>query len=84
MTNRWKLWVGVSALGLATGALPATPVPSPLADQLGIRISGEAWADESGEGDDASADCATEDGEGEEGGSSECESSSGEDGEGEG
>jgi len=89
MTNRWKLWLGASALAMASGALPVAPVLSPMTTgTLGIDLGNSAWAqdsDESGEG--AATDCAaTEDGEGDEGGTTDCppsdESSSGEDGEG--
>ena len=91
MTNRVKLWLGASALALASGALPAAAILSPITiGALSIGLAGEAWAqassDESGEG--AEADCAaTEDGEGDDGGTTECPSSddtssSGEDGEG--
>ncbi|HET6161146.1 MAG TPA: hypothetical protein VFE34_22570 [Dongiaceae bacterium] len=87
MTNRLKLWAGVSALALASGVLPPPPVLSPITDLLGVNLASEALADESGEGEDA--ECTTgEDGEGDEGGTTECpsgdDSSSGEDGEGEG
>ncbi|HEY1385334.1 MAG TPA: hypothetical protein VGF43_17045 [Dongiaceae bacterium] len=89
MTNRVQLWLGASALALASGALPAAPIFSPIAvDVLGIDPPGQAWAqesvDESGEG--TASKCA-DDG-AEEGGSSACagadDTSSGEDGEGEG
>ena len=88
MTNRWKLWLGVSALAMASGALPAAPILSPIATEaLGVDIANEAWAQESGDesGEEATTDCAaTEDGEGEEGGTTKCpdETSSGEEGEG--
>jgi hypothetical protein len=89
MTNRLKLWLGASALALASGALPAAAILSPITvDLFGIDVAEKAWAqesdDESGEG--TASDC-TDDGD-EEGGSSECagtdDTSSGEDGEGEG
>ena len=89
MTNRVKLWLGASALALASGALPAAPILSPIAaGTFGVDLPGQAWSqesnDESGEG--TASEC-TDDG-GEEGGTSDCASSddasSGEDGEGEG
>jgi hypothetical protein len=85
MTNRWKLWVGASALAMASGALPAAPILSPIATAVfGIDLPGDAWAQESGEGEDGTeAECTTESGEGEEGGT-ECPAPSGEEGEGEG
>ena len=84
MTTRWHLWVGASALAMATGVLPAAQIVSPIATAtLGIDLSGQAWAQESGEGEEgAPAECSTESGEGEEGGD-ECAPST-EDGEGEG
>jgi hypothetical protein len=88
MTNRWKLWLGASALAMASGGLPAAPILSPIAaGVLGIDLPGDAWAqesdDESGEGEGAEAECTTESGEGEDGGA-ECPEPSGEEGEGEG
>jgi hypothetical protein len=91
MTNRVKLWLGASALALASGAVPAGAILSPItADLLGIDLAGKAWAQESGDesesGEGTASDC-TDNGD-EEGGSSECpgtdDTSSGEDGEGEG
>ncbi len=88
MTNRWKLWLGASALAIASGALPAAPILSPIADgMLGLDLTNDAAAqesgDESGEGEGAEAECTTETGEGEEGGA-ECPEPTGEEGEGEG
>jgi hypothetical protein len=88
MTSRVKLWLGASALALASGALPAAPILSPITTGLlGIDPAGQAWAQEAGDesGEGAASEC-TDDGD-EEGGSSECPTdgtSSGEDGEGEG
>lgn len=83
MTTRWKLWVGASALAMATGALPATPILSPITTAvLGVDLTNEANAQESGEGEEGTAtECTTE---GEEGGETECAPPSGEEGEGEG
>jgi hypothetical protein len=83
MTTRWKLWVGASALAMATGALPAAPILSPITTAvLGVDLSNEASAQESGEGEEGTAtECTTE---GEEGGETECAPPSGEEGEGEG
>ena len=79
MTNRVKLWLGASALALASGALPAAPFLSPIAaGTFGADLPGQAWAQESGEG--TASEC-TDDGD-EEGGTSDC-AGSGEDGEGE-
>lgn len=84
MTTRWKLWLGASALAMASGALPAAPILSPITTgMLGFDLTNEASADESGEGEGGATECTTESGEGEEGGSAEC-APSGEDGEGEG
>lgn len=85
MTNRWKLWLGASALAMASGALPAAQILSPITSGvLSIDLTNDASAQESGEGEGegAEADCTAE-GEGEEGGATECEPS-GEEGEGEG
>jgi hypothetical protein len=80
MTNRWKLWLGASALAMASGALPATPILSPVTSELlGIDLADDAQAQESGEG----TECTTETGEGEEGGT-ECPEPTSEEGEGEG
>ena len=83
MTTRWKLWVGASALAMATGALPAAPILSPITTAvLGVDLNNEARAQESGEGEEGTAtECTTE---GEEGGETECAPPSGEEGEGEG
>ena len=90
MTNRWKLWLGASALAIASGALPAAPILSPIADGMfGLDLANDAAAQESGEesgegeGEGAEAECTTETGEGEEGGA-ECPEPTGEEGEGEG
>jgi hypothetical protein len=84
MTNRLKLWVGASALALASGVLPASQILSPIAaGMLGIDLAGGAWAQESESGEGEGVDC-IESGEGEEGGSTECDPPSGEEGEGEG
>jgi hypothetical protein len=85
MTTRWRLWVGASALAMATGALPATPILSPITTAvLGIDLTNDASAQESGEGEEgAPTDCTTESGEGEEGSETECAPPS-EEGEGEG
>jgi len=86
MTNRWKLWLGASALAMAGGALPAAPIPSPIATgMLGMDLAGDAQAqesdDESGEGTET--ECTdTESGEGDEDGATECPESTGEEGEG--
>jgi hypothetical protein len=87
MSNRLKLWLGASALALASGALPAAPILSPItAGMLGVDLANEAQAQdsESGEGEGAEAECTTESGEGEEGGATECPEPTGEEGEGEG
>jgi hypothetical protein len=85
MDNRMKLWLGASALALLSGALPAAPVLSPMADLAGISLADDAWAQESGEGEEGTAtECTTETGEGEEGGSTDCPAPTGEEGEGEG
>jgi hypothetical protein len=85
ITNRWRLWLGASALAMASGALPAVQILSPITTgMLGIDLANEASAqesgDESGEGEGAEAECTTESGEGEEGG--ECPEPTGEEGEG--
>jgi hypothetical protein len=84
MTTRWKLWLGASALAMASGALPAAQIVSPVASSLlGLDLIDEAQAQESGEGEGAETECTTEEGgEGEEGG--ECPEPTGEEGEGEG
>ncbi|WP_162916544.1 hypothetical protein [Dongia deserti] len=85
MTNRWKLWLGASALAMASGALPAAQILSPVtAGMFGLDLTNEASAQESGEGEEGTAtECTTESGEGEEGGATDC-APSGEEGEGEG
>jgi hypothetical protein len=84
MTNRWKLWLGASALAMASGALPAAQILSPIATAtFGFDAAGNAWAQESGEGEGGTPAECTETGEGEEGGSAEC-APTGEEGEGEG
>ncbi len=82
MTTRWKLWLGASALAMAS--LPAAQIVSPITGSLlGLDLIDDAQAQESGEGE--SAECTTEEsGEGEEGGETECPEPSGEEGEGEG
>jgi hypothetical protein len=84
MTTRWKLWLGASALAMASGASPAAQIVSPAASSLlGLDLIDEAQAQESGEGEGAETECTTEEGgEGEEGG--ECPEPTGEEGEGEG
>lgn len=84
MTTRWRLWLGASALAMASGALPAAQIVSPITSSLlGLDLIDEAQAQESGEGEDA--ECITEEsGEGDEGGETECPEPSGEEGEGEG
>jgi hypothetical protein len=80
MSNRWKLWLGASALAMASGALPAAPILSPVTSELlGIDLADDAQAQESGEGE--GTECTTETGEGEEGGT-ECPEPTGEEGEG--
>jgi hypothetical protein len=80
------LWLGASALALASGALPAVQIVSPVAGSLlGLDLIDAAQAQESGEGEDGEgteAECTTE--EGEEGGEAECPEPTGEEGEGEG
>ena len=82
MTTRWKLWLGASALAMAS--LPAAQIVSPITSSLlGLDLINEAEAQESGEGEGAETECTTEEGgEGEEGG--ECPEPAGEEGEGEG
>lgn len=85
MTTRWRLWLGASALALASSALPAIQIVSPVTGSLlGLDLIDAAQAQESGEdGEGAEAECTTEEGgEGEEGG--ECPEPTGEEGEGEG
>lgn len=88
MTTRWKLWLGASALAMASGALPAAQIVSPITSSLlGMDLRDEAQAQESGEGEGegAETECTTEEsGEGEEGGATECPEPTGEEGEGEG
>ncbi len=85
MTNRWRLWLGASALAIASGALPAAPILSPITTgALGVDLSGNAWAQDSEEGEGAEAECTTESGEGEDGGTTECTPPTSEEGEGEG
>jgi hypothetical protein len=89
MTNRWKLWLGASALAMASGVLPAAQILSPITTAtIGFDVAGDAWAqesgEESGEGEGGTpTECTTETGEAEEGGSAEC-APTGEEGEGEG
>lgn len=86
MTTRWKLWLGASALAMASGALPAAQIVSPITSSLlGMDLMDEAQAQESGEGEGTETDCTTEEtGEGEEGGATDCPPPTGEEGEGEG
>jgi hypothetical protein len=87
VSTRWKLWLGASALAIASGALPAAQILSPIADGLlGHDLIEDAQAQESGEteGEGSEADCAPEGAEGEEGGAVDCPAPAGEDGEGEG
>jgi hypothetical protein len=88
MTTCWKLWLGASALAMASGAVPAAQIVSPVASSLfGLDLTDEAQAQESGEGEGegAETECTTEEGgEGEEGGGTECPEPTGEEGEGEG
>ena len=92
MTNRWKLWLGASALAMASGALPAGQIATPItAGLFGVDLSNQANAqettDESGEDAGTATECTTETGEGDESGSTtECPQPqpSSEDGEGEG
>ena len=87
MTTRWKLWLGASALAMASGALPAAQIVSPVTSSLlGLVLMDEAQAQESGEGEGegAETECTTEEtGEGDEG-ATECPEPTGEEGEGEG
>ena len=83
MTTRWKLWLGASALAMASGALPAAQIASPITSSLlGMDLIDDAQAQESGEGEGAETECTTE--EGEEGGETKCPEPTGEEGEGEG
>ncbi len=86
MTTRWKLWLGASALAMASGVLPAAQILSPITGSLlGMDLVDDAQAQESGEGEGAETECTTEEGgEGEEGGSADCPAPTGEEGEGEG
>ena len=87
MTTRWKLWLGASALAMASGALSAAQIVSPITSSLlGMDLVDDAQAQESGEGEGegAETECTTETGEGEEGGSADCPAPTGEEGEGEG
>jgi hypothetical protein len=88
MTTRWKLWLSASALAMASGALPAAQIVSPITSSLlGLDLVDEAQAQESGEGEGegTETECTTEEtGEGEEGGAPECPEPTGEEGEGEG
>ncbi len=86
MTTRWKLWLGASALAMASGALPAAQIVSPITGNLlGLDLVDDAQAQESGEGEGAETECTAEEGgEGEEGGSTDCPAPTGEEGEGEG
>ena len=85
MTTRWKLWLGASALAMASGALPTAQIVSPITSSLlGMDLVDDAQAQESGEGEGAETECTTETGEGEEGGSADCPAPTGEEGEGEG
>jgi hypothetical protein len=85
MTTRRKLWLGASALAMASSALPAAQIVSPITSSLfGLSLANDAQAQESGEGEEGTeAECTTESGEGEEGGETECAPPS-EEGEGEG
>jgi hypothetical protein len=76
------LWLGASAFAMASGALPAAQILSPISSSLlGLDLVDQAEAQESGEGE--GAECTSdESGEGEDGG--ECPEPSGEEGEGEG
>jgi len=52
MTTRWNLWLGASALAMASGALPAAQIVSPITSSLlGVDLIDEAQAQESGEGE---------------------------------
>ena len=86
MTTRWRLWLGASALAMASGALPAAQIVSPITSSLlGMDLIDEAQAQEpgEGEGEGTEAECTTEEaGEGEEGGAAECPEPTGEEGEG--
>ena len=49
MTIRWRLWLGASALALASGALPAIQIVSPVTGSLlGLDLIDAAQAQESG------------------------------------
>ena len=92
MTNRWKLWLGASALAITSGALPVGQIAAPITTALfGVDLTSQANAqestDESGEDAGTPTECTTETGEGDESGSTtECPQPqpSSEDGEGEG
>ena len=52
MTTRWKLWLGASALAMASGALPTAQIVSPITRSLlGMDLVDDAQAQESGEGE---------------------------------
>jgi len=94
MNARVQALLGVSALALLSGAAPLVPaVLAPAAESFGLASSPlvtSAEAQESGEGEEGTTECAPpegESGEGDEGGSTDCpppEGEGGEDGEGEG
>ena len=85
MTNRWRLWLGASALAMGSGALPAAPILSPITTGLlGPDLPGNALAQDSEEGEGVETECTTESGEGEDGDTTECPAPTSEEGEGEG